>query len=194
MRNICRVMFLTIVVLIFWSSIASAQMNGWSGNIHLSIGVKSLEKYEWAPVDKHNGGGIEINFKKQQWPASIAIGFLVSTDEEYAQGIKFEGETLELVIGGRKIWNIPFRTHLFIGAGLSYVTATFKGSSIWPKAFISDSDSVIGGWLDTGVYWGLTGDLDMGIKLVYSKAEVTLFDISGDAGGLYYGFLVGYPW
>jgi hypothetical protein len=83
-----------------------------TGNINVLWGVKQLDEDDWGPLEEQDEFGISLDFKQTNWPVSIAIGYLSSSDEQeedyYISGIgtvnaKLKGETTELSFGVRKI-------------------------------------------------------------------------------------------
>lgn len=184
MKNIISAVFLALV---FTSSHAS----GSSGNINFFIGTKSLEKSDWEPVDEHAELGVLVDFKAPDWPVSFAIDFLVSGAKESQLGLDIEGRTSEIDIGVRKIFddhNSSVRP--YIGGGLALISAEIEATNF----SISDDDRSLGIWLNGGVYWTLNQSFNIGIDLRYSKAEVTLFNVDGEAGGTHIGLMLGYHW
>jgi len=133
-----------------------------------------------------------VDFKQKNWPISIAIDILGSLDRETISGVEIEGSTSEFDIGIRKIWEVSGSSiRPFIGGGLAYITAELE--SITPVR-VSVEDSGTGIWLNGGVYWTLGQHFNLGIQARYSKAEVTLFGIDGEAGGTHAGVMLGYHW
>ncbi len=185
-----RSLILAVAFSILWAPTALAQQSVWTGNINAFLGAKALDKDDWEPVEDQAELGVKIDFRQQTWPVNIATDFLYSFGEDDSLGINVEGETFELNLGVRKIWDQAPPVHPFIGGGISMIWARFKGSGFGGSA--SDDDTGIGFWLDGGVYWTLTENFNLGLELGYSKAEVTLFDIDGEAGGVHFGALAGY--
>ena len=192
---------LALVPFVLCASVASAQ-DQWTGNINVFLGQKSLDKDDWEPIEKQSEFGIEVDFRKKDWPVNIAIDILHSWAEDTVSltdpftgpyDMKVTGNTTEFNIGIRKIWDEFSSVRPFIGGGLSYIRAEFEGT-IPGLGSASDSDTGVGIWLGGGVYFTLGEHFNIGVELKYSDAEVTLFDVDGDAGGTHYGLLAGYHW
>ncbi|MCK4786753.1 MAG: hypothetical protein KAV87_23545 [Desulfobacteraceae bacterium] len=172
----------------------------WTGNINVFLGMKYLDEGDWAPIEDKLESGITVDFKQQGWPVSIAIGYLLSSDDSfglyYFPGIgtitNVQGETTELSIGVRKIWDHSPVVRPFIGGGIALISAELEA---WPFAnTVSDHDDAIGIWIGGGVYWTLAGHFNLGFNLRWSKAEVTLFGVDSEAGGIHAGFFLGFHW
>ena len=172
----------------------------WTGNINAFLGMKYLDEYDWEPVEEQGEFGIRVYFKQEGWPVSIAIDYLVSSEDD--TGLYFvpgygivpaslEGETSELCFGVRKIWDHLPTVRPFIGGGIAVINAEAEVRALGVS--VSDDDA-IGIWVGGGVYWTLGEHFNIGFDLRWSKAEVTLFDVDGEAGGTHVGFLVGYHW
>jgi hypothetical protein len=178
-----------------------ATCNDWTGNLNVFLGVKVLDEDEWDPVEEQDELGIKVDFKHQGWPVSIVIDYLSSSGEETALmfdpqlgTVEFdiEGEISELNLGVRKIWDQSPHTRPFIGVGISYISAEYKGTAL--GITVSDSDNGVGIWLGGGVYWTLADHFNIGLEAGFSTADVTLFDVDADAGGGHFGVLVGFHW
>ena len=160
----------------------------WTGNLNVFLGSKSLDEDEWEPTNEQDEFGIEVDFKKQSWPVSIAIDFLSASGEGKLMGIKFESETSEINMGVRKIWDKSSHMRPFIGGGIAFITGEFSGLGL------SDDDSATGFWIGGGVYWTLAEHFNIGLKVKSSSANVTLFGVEADAGGGHFGVLAGFHW
>ncbi|MCI0526224.1 MAG: outer membrane beta-barrel protein [Nitrospira sp.] len=185
-----RSIILAVALSILWAPAALAQEGAWTGNVNAFLGAKSLDEDDWEPVEDHAELGLKLDFRQRAWPVNIAIDFMFSFDEEDLLGVNIEGETFEVNLGVRKIWDQGLQVRPFIGGGISFIGAEFKGSGFGGSA--SDDDTAVGFWIDGGVYWTLTEHFNLGLELGFSKAEVTLFNIDGEAGGVHFGALAGY--
>ena len=189
--------FLALVPFLLSASVASAQ-DQWTGNINVFFGQKNLDKDDWEPVEEQSEFGIEVDFRKKDWPVNIAIDVLVSSDDQsiidpFFGQVDLEGKTKEFNIGIRKIWDEHSSVRPFIGGGLSYIRAEAE-VTIPSLGSASESDTGIGIWLGGGVYFTLGEHFNLGVELKYSDADVTLFDVDAAAGGTHYGLLAGYHW
>jgi len=200
--------FLALVIMLFWLSVPTLAISdsspspaGWTGNINAFLGMKYLDEDDWEPVEEQTEFGLRIDFKQEGWPVSIAIDYLVSSDDDTGLwydpviGIftaTVEGETSELCLGVRKIWDHFPTMRPFIGGGIARITAEAKVSALG----FSDSadDDAIGIWIGGGVYWTLAEHFNIGFDVRWSKAEVTFYGVDGEAGGSHVGLLLGYHW
>jgi opacity protein-like surface antigen len=173
----------------------------WTGNINLLLGTKMLDEDDWEPVDEHSEFGISFDFKQKHWPVSIAFAYLSSEDDASATlydpffgfvTADVEGETQEVSFGVKKIWDATEIVKPFVGGGLAFINAEFSGTMF--NVTMSEDDDAVGVWLVGGVIFTLAKHLNLGVQARYSYAEVELFGVDGDAGGLHGLFMVGYHW
>ena len=180
---------LTVILMLFF---INANANEWTGNVNFFLGQKTLEENDWAPVDKQAEFGVLVDFKQQNWPVSIALDFLGSTDEATESGVNLEGTTSEFDVGVRKIWEVAGSSiRPYVGGGIAFINAEIKATGF---NTVSQDDNGTGIWLNGGVYWTLGQHFNLGLDLRYSQADVTLFDVEGKAGGTHAGIILGYHW
>jgi len=185
-----NMMIRNIVSVVLMSSAVNAY--AWTGNVNAFLGQKTLDEDDWGSLDKQAEFGVLVDFKQPDWPVSVAVDFLASTDKETEAGIEVEGTTSELNVGVRKIWEDTGSTiRPYIGGGLAVINAELKTNGF---PYISDDDSGAGIWLNAGVYWILGQNFNLGLDLRYSQADVTLYGTEGKAGGNHVGLLLGYHW
>lgn len=166
--------------------------DGWTGNINFFLGAKVLDEDDWEPVEEQAEIGFLLDFKRKSWPVSIAVDLLGSYAEDEVYGVDIEARTSELCFGVRKIWDSFEHVRPFIGGGIAFIWAEIEGES-WGLS-VSDDDTAPGIWIGGGVYWTLAEHFNIGLQARWSKAEVTLFDVDGEAGGGHFGFFLGYHW
>jgi hypothetical protein len=180
---------LAVILMLFF---INAPANAWTGNVNAFLGQKTLDADDWEPIDKQPEFGVLLDFKQQDWPISIAIDFLGSTDDTTVAGVLVEGSTSEFDVGIRKIWEVsgnPIRP--YIGGGLAFVNAEIRGTYIFT---VTEEDTGAGIWLNGGFYWTLSQHFNLGFDLRYSQADVTLYNVDVKAGGTHAGILLGYHW
>lgn len=166
----------------------------WTGHVNFFLGQTSLRSGDWAPVERQNAAGLEIDFRKRWWPFNIAIDVVGSEKQEDSlvpgtgRIVLHSAEVSELDLGIRKYWdNRPF-FHPFAGGGISLVTAEMQSLGV------EDDDDGVGFWLNAGISLALTEHFNMGIEARYSMAEVTLLGEDRTAGGFSWGGLFGFRW
>jgi len=184
----CIFFFFISIITIAGSEISALGQSDWTGNVNFFLGAKALDEDEWEPVEEQTEFGVEIDFRQQNWPVSIAIDILGAADDNTFAGFDVESKTSELNIGVRKIWDKSPIVRPFIGGGVSFITGEFEAFGV------SEDDSAIGFWLGGGVYWTLSEHFNLGMELKVSSAEVTLFGVDANAGGGHFGLLIGYHW
>jgi hypothetical protein len=177
---------------------AASQAQDWTGNVNAFLGSKALDEDDWKPAEDHSEFGILVDFRKKEWPVSIAIDFFHSEGDGSAYDpfsglfIDMDGETTELNAGIRKIWEQHANIRPYIGGGVALISAEVSGSSM--GFTISDDDNAVGFWINGGVYWTIGTSFNIGLDLRYSKAEVTVVGVDAEAGGGHAGLLLGYHW
>ncbi|MDP2865771.1 MAG: hypothetical protein Q8O90_05980 [Elusimicrobiota bacterium] len=176
---------------------AAAGENDWTGNANLFMGSKALDKADWEPAHKQAEIGVEVDFKKRDWPVSIAIDFLGAYGEAkvydpFYGEVRIESDTDELSLGIRKVWDGAPHVRPFIGGGVSLVSAT--GSVLILGTPMEASGSGGGFWLDGGVYWTLGTAFNLGLEFRTSTAKARISNQEIKAGGRHFGLLFGYHW
>jgi len=181
---------------------ALAEEEGWTGNINFFLGAKALDDDDWEPVEEQGEIGVSIDLRQKDWPINMVVEFLHSaSDEEEAVlcdpsfgciDIEAEGETSELNLGIRKIWDTSSSVRPFIGGGVSLIRAELSVSALGTET--SESDSGVGFWLGGGVYWTLGNHFNLGLEAKISSADVEFEGVEGDAGGGHFGLIAGYHW
>jgi len=178
--------------LIALSPALSPAAGEWTGNANLLLGVKFLDEIDWDPLDEQAEAGIDIDFRRREWPVNLAVAFVYSMDEDDVDGVDLDGSTAELRLGIRKIWEPEQTIRPFIGGGIVLLRADIDSEYQGTK--ISDHDETVGIWVNGGIYWTLNRSLNLGFNLGFSTGEVTLFGHDADAGGFQSALLVGYHW
>jgi hypothetical protein len=159
----------------------------WTGNANFILGSKVLDEDDWEPYEDQGEFGIDIDFRKQNWPVSIVVASYGSYEEKTVSGNTVEASTSELRAGARKVWKPMPKMRPYLGGGIALVRAELDGQE-------EDEDSGLGAWCGGGVYWTLGSSFNLGFNLGYSYGEVTLFGDDMDAGGSHAGLLLGYHW
>ena len=173
--------------------LAHADDAAWSGNVNLLFGAKSLDESYWYPVEDQGEFGVMVDFKRREWPISVALDILASAMDDISTGLYIEGATSELDFGIRKIFELSGSTvHPFIGGGLALIGAE-RTTWIGPAAF-PERDTGAGIWLNGGVYVTLSEAFNLGFQIRISGAEVTLGNSQVNGGGGHSGLMVGYHW
>jgi len=89
---------------------AAAEEKRWIGNVNLLLGAKTLEKDDWEPAEKQGEVGFELDFKRPDWPLSVALDLLGAAGE----GEKLTGHVLS-VDDGQALAGIGGKTYVFGG-------------------------------------------------------------------------------
>ena len=169
------------------------QADGWTGNVSGYVGHKSVDDDDWPNLDSQRSAGVISDFRKQSWPVSIAADLIFSAADNGSGTIENTGGTAEMHLGARKIFTLEttsFRP--YVGGGIAIISASLENENA--GVTIEDDDTVFGAWIGAGTYYAVTPNFNLGLDVRYSKAEVTLFDIDREAGGLYAGITAGYHW
>ena len=192
MLKIINISFGVLLILIGFQSNSQSQQSAWTGNFNFSLGSG-----EWEHETKY---GIEIDFKNQSWPISIAIDLLRSVNEtvEYSwwnwRYMDVEYTVSEFNIGARQIWSQYRNIRPFFGSGLTFINVERKvsGWDYWNRSSIEDKFG-IGYWMGGGIYWKIGNHFNIGLEGKYSSAYVD-FDESYYETSEYFGILFGYHW
>jgi hypothetical protein len=180
---------------------AGSDPHSWSGNVNLFLGAKFLDEDDWEPVDEHVEGGILVDFKQNWLPFSIAIDLLYSGNDQNIGIAVFgfgtfsahvESRTTEVNLGIRKIWEKSETVRPFIGGGVAIINAELESKALGVSE--SDDDIGVGAWIDAGIYLTLKRRFNIGIDARWSRAEVDLFGVTGQAGGWHFGAMAGFHW
>ena len=169
------------------------QADGWTGNVSGYVGHKSVDDDDWSNLDSQRSAGVISDFRKQSWPVSIAADLIFASADDGSGANEVTGGTAEMHLGARKIFtleNTSFRP--YVGGGIAIISASLENENA--GATVDDEDTVFGTWIGAGTYYAVTPSFNLGLDVRYSKAEVTLFDIDREAGGLYAGITAGYHW
>ena len=169
------------------------QADGWTGNVSGYVGHKSVDNDDWPNLDSQRSAGVISDFRKQNWPVSIAADLIFAAADNGSGTIENTGGTAEMHLGARKIFTLEttsFRP--YVGGGIAIISASLENENA--GVTIEDDDTVFGAWIGAGTYYAVTPSFNLGLDVRYSKAEVTLFDIDREAGGLYAGITAGYHW
>lgn len=174
--------------------IPSVLAEGLNNNVRLFTGEKQLDKDDWQSMESQGEFGLLMDFKKQEWPISIALDLFVSASDSYADDLINErGYTSEIHLGARKIWDLQaVDIHPYIGGGIAFIGAGFELRESQGEIKEDDSDSSIGTWLGAGAYWNITSSFNVGLDVRYSFSEVTIFDKDIEVGGMHAGLTVGF--
>jgi len=167
------------------------------GDVNFLLGMKPLDKNDWAPVEDQGAFGAEVTFGKETWPVWIAVDYFATAAVEQRVPINvggfvtsgdITGTTFEFDFGIRKIWG-KHRTRPFLGGGVGVVGATFDAD------VTDDSDQTAAAWAGGGVFWRLGRRFNLGGSVRWSDAKVSLFENDDvQAGGLTYGLILGWGW
>lgn len=182
-------------VLLTALALNSAQAGEWSGRSSLMLGNKNLDSKDWSEQDEHGALGFVNDFRKKDWPVSIAVDLFGTGDEKTMNGNNQEAYTAEAHLGIRKTFDLPIpdcRLHPYVGAGVALVHAEQKTSA--NGATSRDEDNGIGGWVGVGANFMVNPKFSLGVDVRYSEADVDLHNEKREAGGVIAGLSAGYHW
>ena len=169
----------------------------FNANLVGILGYKSLDN-SWQEFDSQAAIGVSFDFKNHSWPFSLTVSSIFSADVESNNASFVEeeaGTTSETHFGIRKIFSIAGSSmEPYIGGGLALVSAALDRRVNSSFFVTTDDDSATGYWVGGGIYWHLSKRFIMGVDVRYSDAEVTLFGVDREAGGLYTNMLIGTHW
>jgi hypothetical protein len=165
--------------------------SGWTANANASVGLKALDDDDWGPADTQTSLHLDFDARPQNWPVSLAAQMAFSMgdgteDDGFGGQTKVEGQTQELNLGVRKIFEPTPNIRPYVGGGLSLIRAdvTVDGTS--------DDDMGAGIWVGGGAYWHFANGFNVGVQADWTKADVTIGGVTGDAGGAQISVMGGY--
>ena len=181
-----------LVALVLAGSVVAVQAGegGFTGNIDLLVGQKSLKSGDWEPAEKQTAFGIQADGKMSSWPISIAVGYTKTEgDGDDEDGDMFESRTTELDLGIKYIFEKSETVKPFIGGGVTQI----KGEAEYPLLGLSTDDTGNGYWVSGGLRWVLAQHLNLGAQVKYASAKAD-FDTGEDVelGGTTLAVLIGY--
>ena len=185
-------------------SLASPSEAG-PGYVNFVLGQKLFDSEDWDPIDKQPVFGVEAAFGPSTWPVHVMTFLQRSSKSKdvVIEGVTVEREsdTWEVGVGVNKTWAAG-KIYPYVGAGLDYakVDMTFHEGG----TTASDDGNGFGVWGGLGAFYRIGTRFNLGGTMRYSSADVDFnafdtgnFQFEGgelDAGGLTFGFLVGWGW
>ena len=174
------------------SGVSLAQANEWAGNVSGYLGNKILDD-KWSELDTQISLGVIADFKRKNWPISIATDFIASGDVSGKDDDKIIGFSVENHHGIRKV--ISHETTSFrhyVGVGLAIINAGIE----YDKDSENDKDSATGTgvWVGLGGYYDISDSVSLGADIRFSKAEGELHGEELELGGTHFGISVGHQW
>jgi opacity protein-like surface antigen len=165
----------------------------WTGNLNGFLGFKGLDEDDWEPVELHGAIGGEIDVRHRTWPISLAAGLRLTSASDEVGVFDVVGSTVELTAGLKKVFE-PRGSIIrpFVGGGVALVAARLDQET--PAGDVDDDDAAVGFYVDGGLYWLINRQFNIGLDVRYTDAEVTLFGVDREAGGLHVGALLGFHW
>lgn len=190
---------LTILTVLLSLNASVVSASEYSANVNLSLGNNKMSSADWGEGNSQGSVGLITDFKMDSWPVNIAVDGFVSgsgdftADNDKDKKGKLKASSAELHLGVRKIWDFSnTKFSPYVGGGLSFATGSLDRKVNGEKE--NDSDSAVGTWLGTGVYWRPVDNFNVGADLRYSKVDLKLHGDNIKAGGLRTGIFIGYNW
>lgn len=187
----------TAIFLLFLTLASIAQAEPWTGHVSGYLGIKKLDDKDWGKLDDQGSIGVRADIKQASWPVSLAFGATVSgAVEEYNNTEGYDDDkdvagTIETHLGVQKYFGHgSFKPYL--AGGVAFVGAVAESTVNGKK--IDDDDTVVGAWAGAGFIVELGSHFHVGLDVRYSEAEVTLFDVEREAGGVNAGIRLGMHW
>jgi opacity protein-like surface antigen len=163
--------------------------SAWHGAVRLFFGAKELDEDDWGPVESQGEFAILTNFGADDWAVDLALDLrFAASEEESVLGLDVTSSSWELNVGVRKVFDTGSIVMPFMGAGLAF------GGAMMDIEIDDESDAGIGVWFDVGVDFSLGGPISLGLELSYSTIPIDIVGVDTDAGGLRFGFTVGFSW
>jgi len=199
-----------ILFLIVFSILMSSSFVFASGNVNIFFGKKNIAEVKFynsldLEVDKQDEFGLMLDFNSSE---SSSLYFALDFYSAKSDGIDFfvvdvfgniifeyvntEYKTQEICVGVRKYVESKDFVSLFVGGGLGYFKGEISGRETWfgPGG---ESDSAIGPWFCCGLSFNIE-NINLGLMVRWSYAELDIKTIDAEAGGTHYGAFIGMHW
>jgi len=172
-----------------------ALRKGWTWNLNLGLGMKFLDKSNWANTAQHTEFRFAFDFRQRRWPINIALDYMHSMSKNVYQWSDAESRSVrkqqtsdEINVGVRKIFDRKLLSmRPFVGGGFGYISTNLD--------YIVDlNEGNIGLWLNGGTYWELDRHFNVGTEFLWSTAKVPVGLREANAGGWHVEMLIGYHW
>lgn len=170
----------------------NAQAENWTGHTSLLLGSKPITEKDWAKNDEHGAIAVLTDFRKENWPVSIALDLYGTGSERKSSGDTYETYTAEAHLGLRKVFEAGAGFQPYVGGGIALINAEEKSDI--DNATRSEEDATTSYWVGTGAYYALNSSVTVGADIRYVGGEVTLYDQDIDLSGMSTGLTLGYHW
>ncbi|MEH6473550.1 MAG: outer membrane beta-barrel protein [Halopseudomonas sp.] len=183
----------TLLLALLLPTFEVSQADDWTGHISGYLGQKQLDDADWSPLEKQLSLGVIFDIKRESWPVSIAYDIIGSADVHESGALKNEAYTVEHHLGIRKIFDITGTSVTpYVGGGVALIDTEIKNRSA--TTHTTESDDSTGLWVGGGVYVPITSNVNLGVDVRYSQADVTFANVDRKAGGMHWGITTGYAW
>lgn len=173
----------------------------WHGYANAFFGNRAMSDY-WDPVQSQGQFAIETTFLPPDWGLGLAVDLTSSyaegtvEDDPDLEGITFEGSTSEFDFGIRGVTEAtrgicPITAS--VGTGICSMNASFAGRDEAGNR-LEERGSGVGYWFSLGLHFRMFDHLNLGGSFRVSRADVELFGVSENAGGVQIGLTMGGSW
>lgn len=206
-RSVRFGVWLTLVALALLS--LASRADAGPGYVNFVLGQKVYDSEDWDPIDKQPVFGVEAAFGPATWPVHI-MTFLQRSSKSKDQvvddagtpvSVTFDADTWEFGAGLNKTWTAG-KLYPYVGAGLDYIKVDVTAHV--DQLTGSDDANGFGFFGGAGAFYRIGTRFNLGGTVRYSSANVDFnaydtgnVEFSGadvNAGGLTFGFLVGWGW
>ncbi len=164
--------------------------------VHAMLGLKALNKDDWAPAEDQFEYGGSIDFQPHSWPIALTAAYYNGNGSgDLGNGLgNFKSDTSEAQLGVKKFWQTGRIGRAFVQGGVTFASGkgTVQGTSL--------KDDGVGPWIGGGYLFELGRYFDLGVQASYSYAKIDLRNpttnnsVSVNAGGVHIGALAGFRW
>lgn len=189
-----------LVVLLFALLAVSASASAET-NVNFFLGQKLLDGDDWAPAEDQMQFGLLVDHAVAKGAINLAFDVLFARGEGRGDiGNGQEGDikskTSEFDVGVRKIFKVFDNMRPYVGGGIGFLTAERCAPEPPQRPFeVCRSDATLGFWINTGFYFTIAKNVNIGVDGRISAGSVTLGGAEEfKAGGPQYGLIVGYHW
>ena len=132
------------------------------GNLNFSLGQRSLDDNDFAPVDDQTYFGATLDWD-MSWPVNLAGSLYYSKDEDSIGSTDLSARVIEATFGIQKTWGETSNMHPFLGGGLGIVNVEAEiDDPLFGSA--SEDDTAPALYTEGGIYWTLSHSFNLGVS------------------------------
>lgn len=176
----------------------TAALAGSTGNMQFLVGQRYLDGTVWAPVDRPQMFGFQIDFGPSESPVHVALGAAIATDSSSRPSTYFNKTNIEASFSEMSagfLW-LPVRRGFarpYLGGGVLTMSAGLDDDEGW--IFGGETDRSFGYYANAGVYFKVGERFNIGIDgraVRGTRFDIDQFRVEGDYEQV--SLLIGFSW